>query len=312
MTVEQKGLSAEEFRSLIRLAKRVVWCDRDLKQKIQNSGLHIIPARFYSEVPTVEEVENSFEFREIETGAFNSEKIFKRELLIDFIHKIKKFSHEFDAPLDGDKENPTSYFWKNPSFSFSDAMAYYCIIRYFQPKQILEIGSGFSTLVADMAIRKNGFGNLILIEPYPMPFLKNILTVKTIVEKFVQDISVPEMVDLVEQGEIWFIDSTHTVKHGSDCLYMYLKVMPELRKDMIIHTHDIHLPFPFTKEHLIERNITWTEQYLLYAYLLDNPKVDILFGSAYSHRFLQQDIAEFMDSKFSSGGGSLWYFRRGQ
>ncbi|NJN30195.1 MAG: class I SAM-dependent methyltransferase [Synechococcales cyanobacterium RM1_1_8] len=162
-------------------------------------------------------------------------------------------------------------------------MAYYCIIRMLKPEQIIEVGSGFSTLVAEEAILKNGFGKIVLIEPFPMQFLKSLSTVDRIVEKFVQDIPITKLVDLIEQGNIWFIDSTHTVKHGSDCLYMYLKAMPEIKKEMMIHSHDIFLPFSFSEIQLIDKNITWTEQHLLYAYLLDNPHAQVVFSSTYSH-----------------------------
>jgi len=300
-------ISAAELETLIRLAKKVMWCDEDLKRVINSHGLHIIPPRFYCEIPTVEDIDNSFEFKEIETGAFNSPNIFKPDTIKDFIQKIGKYAKEFAPPLEGDVNNPSGFFWRNPAFSHSDAMAYYCIIRYLKPKRILEIGSGFSTLVADQALRKNNQGSLFIIEPYPKEFLKKLPTVEKIKESFVQDLPVKDLVDWIEEGDIWFIDSTHTVKNGSDCLYIYLKVMPEIKKKILVHSHDIHLPFPFSRQRLIEKNITWTEQYLLYAYLLDNPKTEVLFSSTYCYRFLKEELTNLMMSKYSSGGGSLWY-----
>ena len=53
--------------------------------------------------------------------------------------------------------------------------------------------------------------------------------------------------------------------------------------------------------------IYWTEQYLLYAYLLDNPKVEVLFGSNYANNILPKRLSEMMQGKYLSGGGSLWY-----
>jgi len=54
--------------------------------------------------------------------------------------------------------------------------------------------------------------------PYPRTFLQRLDTVEKILEQPVQDIGVLNLVDLVESADIWFIDSTHTVKIGSDCL----------------------------------------------------------------------------------------------
>jgi hypothetical protein len=299
-------LTQDEFQTLIKLAKKVLWCDRETKRKIQKEGIHIIPARFYSEIPTVEEVENSFEYRDAE-GVFNSQKIFNKDRISEFLQKIKVYASEFDPPLHGDVDNPTSFFWKNPAFSFCDAMAYYCIIRHFKPKQILEVGSGYSTLVAKEAIRRNGSGSLMLIEPYPKDFLKNLDEVTTIVTDFIQNISVSKLIEWLNQSDIFFIDSTHTVKTGSDCLYLYLKVIPEIQKQIIIHTHDVQLPFPYPENKIIEQNITWTEQYLLYAYMLDNPKVQVLQSSVYLHNFLLKEAKEFMGNKYGTGGGSIWY-----
>ncbi|ERT04241.1 hypothetical protein M595_5809 [Lyngbya aestuarii BL J] len=58
-------ITKDELSLLIKLAKKVLWCDRATKQAIQKHGIHIIPARFYSEIPTIEEVKNSFEYRDL-------------------------------------------------------------------------------------------------------------------------------------------------------------------------------------------------------------------------------------------------------
>ncbi|MEM1170388.1 MAG: class I SAM-dependent methyltransferase [Cyanobacteria bacterium P01_H01_bin.35] len=305
---QQNGeLNDEEFQTLIRLAKKVLWSDRETKRQIESQGIHVIPARFYSEIPTVEEVENSFEYRDTKKGPFHSPQVFNQENIINFLEEIQTYAEEFNPPLSGNIENPNSFFWKNPAFSFSDAMAYYCIVRHFKPKQILEVGSGYSTLVANEALKKNGYGKIVIIEPYPKQFLYQLDTVETIITKFVQDIPVSEFVELLGEGDIFFIDSTHTVKNGSDCLYLYLKIMPEINNNVLVHTHDVRLPFPYNQKDLIEKNITWTEQYLLYAYLLDNPKVEVVFSSMFLHKFFPKQAEMFMRGKYKEGGASIWY-----
>ena len=191
-------------------------------------------------------------------------------------------------------------------------MSYYCVIRHLKPDCILEIGSGYSTLVADQALKKNGQGKLVLIEPDPKDFLIKLESVDKIIKSFVQDISVKDLLDLIEKCQIWFIDSTHTVKVGSDCLYLYLKIMPEIRKDITVHTHDIYLPFGIPKKKVLEQHIYWTEQYLLYAYMLDNPKIEVLFGSAYAQKKLPDLLKSLMRNKYPGGGGSLWYQLKGE
>ena len=56
-------------------------------------------------------------------------------------------------------------------FRSVDAEMLYGVIRHFRPRRIVEIGSGFSTLVAAAACRKNlesgHVTELICIEPFP-------------------------------------------------------------------------------------------------------------------------------------------------
>jgi hypothetical protein len=116
-----------------------------------------------------------------------------------------------------------------------------------------------------------------------------------------------ELVGIVENSTIWFIDSTHIVKNGSDCIYLYLKVMPEGSSEVTVRTHDVQLPSPCGKRQLVDLRISWTEQYLLYAYLLENPNAQVLFGSRYVSEFMTEAVERLMGGKYSAGGGSFWY-----
>lgn len=180
------------------------------------------------------------------------------------------------------------------------------MLRELRPTKVVEIGSGYSTLVADMALRANGFGELILIEPYPKDFLRTLATVSELIERPVQNIPEAELVELINGCQVWFIDSTHTVKTGSDCLYIYLKIMPQVSSDVLCHSHDIYLPYAMPAKLALEKNVFWTEQYLLQAYLLDNPKAQVVFGSAYLYRDMPELSASFMGGR-AGGGGSIWY-----
>ena len=299
-------LTEKELKTLISLARRVLWSPPSVRKKLQDQKINITPANFYSNIPLINDIENSFEYRTPNLELYNS-NIFSKELICEFIDSISVYSNEFSPPHAGNKDNPKGFYWENPAFSYSDAMSYYCVLRHFKPNHVLEIGSGFSTFVADEALRKNGNGKITLIEPYPREFLRNLETVDNIIESFVQDIAVSDLIRIVESSDIWFIDSTHTVKIGSDCLYIYLKVMPEISKNIIVHTHDVYLPFGMPKKKALDIHVYWTEQYLLYAYMLDNPKVEVLFGSAYAKQILPEAMIKLMSNKYPGGGGSIWY-----
>jgi hypothetical protein len=113
--------------------------------------------------------------------------------------------------------------------------------------------------------------------------------------------------DNLKDGDVLFIDSTHTVKHDSDCLYIYLNVLPRLTVNLTIHAHDIFLPRTLPRNYLRDLHIYWTEQYLLMAYLIDNPRCKVLYGSQYhSHRNAQR-LSALMHGRSLPGGGSFWF-----
>lgn len=60
----------------------------------------------------------------------------------------------------------------NQVFEAVDAEVLHCSVRYFKPRRVIEVGSGYSTLVSAHTARMNeeldGWRtDLICIEPYP-------------------------------------------------------------------------------------------------------------------------------------------------
>jgi hypothetical protein len=303
-------LTPREFRDLVFLAKKALWGGKDLHEHLQAAGVHVSPANFYASIPSITDIEASFEYRQDQLdagGPYAAGGLFDRARLLAFLDQIAPYAAEFDPPLEGDAADPAGFFWKNPAFSYSDAVAYYCVLRALRPQRVVEIGSGFSTLVADQALRANGHGEITVIEPYPKAFLRTLPTVTRLIEQPVQDIPEDELVALVDACQVWFIDSTHTVKSGSDCLYIYLKIMPRVTAPVLCQSHDIYLPYAMPATLALGRHVFWTEQYLLQAYLLGNPKANVLFGSAYLARQLREAGAALMHGRYPMGGASLWY-----
>ena len=299
-------LSLTEQKQLVELAKKFLASSVDMQRKIQDQQINIVSADFYSNTPTVREIEHSFEYTELD-GPVRSPALFDDDRLQHFIQDISAYSNEFDPPVSGDNRKPEEFFWANPSFSWSDAMAYYTIIRHVKPARIVEVGSGFSTLVALSAFDRNGGGEIWCVEPFPHPLLKERRDRINLVEEPVQNLAPDFFNSILTDGDILFIDSTHTVKSGSDCLHLYLRVLPAIDKDVYVHAHDICLPYPMPKNRVLGKQRHWTEQYLLYAYLLENPKVKVLFGSFYNKLRFPDLMDTFMDGKRPPGGGSFWF-----
>jgi hypothetical protein len=296
-------LTSQEIVSLVLLSRKALRADKETRRIIQSHGVNIIPANFYSNIPGVDEIENSFEFR-FPKGPYNSPAIFDHAAMVKFLKRLDRYAAEFDPPAECDAAAPREYCWRNPAFSYSDAMAYYCMLRLIKPRHVLEVGSGFSTLVALRALKKNGAGAITCIEPFPMPWLEALEI--TLHREPVQSLQAEFFNAQLADGDVLFIDSTHTVKAGSDCLHLYLRILPELKADVTVHAHDIYLPFPLPRQSF-DKHVFWTEQYLLYAYLLDNPRAKVLYGSCFHSHFNRPVLDAFMRGRWPSGGASVWF-----
>ena len=282
--------------------KTWLWSDLEVRRRIQARGINPVPTSFYSNTPSIVDIESSFEYAQPNEPSYAlplDEATLRSEL-----QSLLPFAAEFTPPATDPGQG--RYFWQNGLFSGADAMAYYCYLRKLKPKTVLEIGSGFSTLVARAALAASGGGKLICVEPYPRDFLKDQPDIE-LIAKPAQVLGAEFFNARLADGDVLFIDSTHTVKTGSDCLHIYLRLLPQLRRRLHVHVHDIHLPFGMPQEYLLHKQIHWTEQYLLLALLLDNPKARILYGSVYNHWRNRELLEELMTGKSPAHGASFWF-----
>jgi predicted O-methyltransferase YrrM len=210
-----------------------------------------------------------------------------RNLFIDFrtaqqIQSLSQlqFSDEMRSWRLKGHHSESTWFLNNPSFGPGDADMYYLLVRNIKPKKIIEIGSGFSTLVCIEAIKKNSeegaSTELTCIEPYEMPWLaqsKQVQLIRQSVEKV--DMAVFKSLG---ENDILFIDSSHIIRPENDVLFEYLELLPQLNKGVIIHVHDIFSPRHYRKEWLQEEFRFWNEQYLLEAFLYYNDSFEIMYA----------------------------------
>lgn len=179
-----------------------------------------------------------------------------------------------------------------------------------KPRRIIEVGSGFSSLLmADVKARLGPQGpHITCIEPYPREFLRrpDLQIDQLIVEK-VQNVKSDLFLSL-KAGDILFIDSSHVIKTGSDVQYLYLEILPRIPTGVLVHIHDIFLPAEYPKKWALEENRSWNEQYLLQALLAHSNKFSVFFGCCYAHYFLSESLSKALGraGKPSYGGGSFW------
>jgi hypothetical protein len=205
-----------------------------------------------------------------------------------------------------------SFYLNNGLFGGLDALVAYCMVRHFRPRLIVEIGSGFSSLILGEALSQNNDPNLVCIDPSPQPFLKeNFRGLNSLIEKRVQDIDL-DFFSQLNPGDILFIDSSHTVKIGGDVNYLFLEVLPRLKPGVIVHVHDIFLPFDYPREWVLHQHRFWTEQYLLQAFLIFNSDFEVLMANNYLNNYRREDLKATFPTLRSWRGGSFWIRRRTQ
>jgi hypothetical protein len=250
----QKIYDEDELVELAQVLNRLLYAPSQIRERLQNFGVNVVPANFYSEVPSISEIEDS----RSHTAVFD--RVFNPALIESWLERLDRHAEEFSPPVEPDPAG--GFGWNNTQFSYSDAMSYYCFIREVKPKRVIEIGSGWSSLVALMALRKNGTGALTCIDPYPATVLEPVRSEITLVSSRAQDLDPSFISDTLKDGDIFFIDSTHTVKHDSDCVHIYLRILPEIKADIYVHVHDIRLPNALSVQMMRDAQIYWTEQYL--------------------------------------------------
>jgi len=126
------------------------------------------------------------------------------------------------------------------------------MVRHFQPQLIIEVGSGYSSLVIAEAAAKTNGCSLICIEPFPSDFLsKGFPCLKALVPKKVEEIELDFFAQL-EAGDILFIASFHTMKIEGDVNYLFLEVLPRFKPGVIMHVHDIFFPFDYRRDWVLD------------------------------------------------------------
>lgn len=176
------------------------------------------------------------------------------------------------------------FHFDNDAFEGGDADFWYSLIRDRKPANIVEIGSGFSTLVAAKAIEANRRLDPeyrcrhVCIEPYEMPWLEKVGV--TVLRKRAEEVAV-DFFSLLGPNDILFIDSSHIIRPQGDVLFEFLQILPTLRSGVIVHVHDIFSPRDYLEQWVKEKVILWNEQYLVEAFLTHNDQWKILAALNY-------------------------------
>ncbi len=187
-----------------------------------------------------------------------------------------------------------TYHAQNEMFGYSSAALLHSMIRAHACRRVIEIGGGYSSIISLAALRRNfSDTTFTCVEPYPRPWLESAILNAggKLVREPVQSLPAG-LFDELEAGDLLFIDSSHVAKLGSDVNYLFLEVLPRLKPGVLLHVHDIYIPYEYPAEHFFsEHKIFWNEQYLLQAILSSNPSYEILLPGFYVQTHLKREFA---------------------
>lgn len=290
----------------------------DLFDAAERRGLHVMPAHYYSPVPKVSTLKTQLWDRRESVPGIDLAVPRALSLLQSL---AAEFGEEFAGFSSAKNADRRKFTLANSGYGPGDAEIYYAMLRRFKPARVIEIGCGNSTLVASLAIQKNGVEapdksrRYICIEPYlPAYLTPPPAGVSEVIEKGVQEAPLA-LFDELESGDILFIDSTHVAALGSDVLYEYLEILPRLQPGVIIHIHDIFLPLEYPEPWAREQRFFWNEQYVLQAFLLHNDAYEVLMPSHALYALCRDDMTAAIpsldpDAGYARTGPSSFWMRK--
>lgn len=190
------------------------------------------------------------------------------------LQSIKKMGEEKDV------KQPT---WNNGFLPGLDIILLYTILAEQQPKKYVEVGSGNSTKVAHKVKKDLGLTmEITSIDPMPRAEIDELSD--QIVRAPFENIDWDAFLNLAA-GDVLFIDNSHRMLPNSDATVFFLEVMPQLKPGVIVHIHDIYIPYDYP-QFMCDR--AYSEQYGLMIYLLANPEK---YTSICPNYFISEDKA---------------------
>jgi hypothetical protein len=164
---------------------------------------------------------------------------------------------------------------RNEYFMTPDAEVYGAVLATFRPRQVIEVGGGYSTLVARRTIEHLGLDTrLLVVDPEPRTDIRE--AADELVRAYVEDIDVDSFP--LDDPLLLFIDSSHITRAGGDVQYLYNRLVPRLPAGSVVHAHDVFIPFEYPPRYQAR---FYSEQVVLHALLQSSARFEVLFAGKF-------------------------------
>jgi hypothetical protein len=193
----------------------------------------------------------------------------------------------------------------NGFFPTPDAEIYAAMILDIGPQQIVEVGSGYSTLIARRAIRYAGLPTkLTVIDPLPRTEIGS--AADEIVNIYAEDGGLDHC--NWAANDILFVDSSHICRSRGDVSFLFCQVIPKLPAGVFVHVHDIFIPYDYPTNY---DDRCYTEQYLLHCLLSGSSRYLTILSTHYLSRNHPQPMQQVFSPKVGASqlynGASYWF-----
>lgn len=272
-------------------------------------GLQVVPKSYYSPIPDLRALppgtwERRSPLRGIEWDLDAQLAWIERELA----EAMREF-----APPEHATGRPGEYTLANETYGRVGADLLHGVVRGLRPRRIVELGCGQSTLImAAAAARNHADGvetELRTFDPFPSVAYPGLPGLAALESVPAQDIPAGVFASL-EAGDLVFVDTTHAVKVGSDVNHIVLEILPTLAPGVLVHVHDIFLPYEYPRRLAEESGVHRAEQYLLQAFLACNDDFEVLAGAYALCRDRPEAMAELAPTWRPGAVASAFWMRR--
>lgn len=278
-------------------------------ENMDDSFQRYVPhGHFYSPLPSKEDEEKYCANKPVDVDSSIRLNIDEQLALCN---EMKKFYNpgmfaETESGL-GQNGN-TRYYYENKFFSYGDGIILNMFLRKTHPKRIVEVGCGFSSAMmldtCDMFAELRDV-DFTFIEPEPERRLLKLVDAREInlIKSNLQDLSPDLICGALECGDLLFIDSSHVVKLNSDVMFIFDRILPNLKKGVYVHFHDVVYPFVYP-DCWVREGRFWNEVFFLKQFLAYNDSWKIVLWPVMLHqKNLIQDIFPLINRNI---GGSLY------
>jgi hypothetical protein len=283
---------------------------RVVRRIARRAGYHVVPANYYSPIPELEALDGDVWARQAAMPGVELDLDAQLELLRG---ELAPYLAEFDPPA-GRPGDEFGFHRDNRYYGSLDADVLYAMVRRFRPPRIVELGSGYTTLVIERARRRIGGetpGHHVVFDPYPSCLLASVRGLIDLEPVPAVDVPLDTLASL-RDGELLVIDTTHTVKPGGEVVRLVLEVLPRLAPGVLVHIHDFFRPFEYPRMLYERYGLVWQEHYLVQALLAGTEQWDILLANHALARLRYDEVSALVPSLAPDAAPSaLWIRRRG-